>query len=564
MEDDYQQLDLELFTGAKVPMMTQEEHTIPSTDVSNIPHHGSLCRNHITPSTNSAAAAVPTTAAASSFEPSAVVAIPASYFIYTISIAIPSILQQGPSFLQQEQRQAFDLRFKSLHYQFMSNVFSILDMESLGVVNRHVVQEFVHLRCPVFRRRDALIVRFEDEHNGMSVIEGEEEGLGGHDHVEKLEDSNPTFDEMWENVVRCSVTYNSGGAQSPKPTINVEKCTRIGLEGWMVLCRFIALAQYQEAKRRFSVRHSQQTMRHKSDGSGSEVILVQVPPLEKPEPLTVQELIEYEHLAKESGGISLPELDLDHSCVSAHDGGNPPLRSKERAIQIRIFGKVGSSSNSDTVEFAVRYSPSGKSVESETDNAADSVLVRRSFSDLEWLHDTFTSHKQLGGTLCGRILPPFPSRLGSKRSDYNDDPYSQSGISGTTAKAVASASVSAISSAAKSAKSLFRGYISSSTASKHPPQASSQQTSTLIANSRRKSYYNSGSAEIYLSKAQQLERYLNYLLEHPALSTSFPLNVVLKVNSLYLFGFQFFSLTQINYSPLSRQANLDLSQPNKF
>ena len=141
-------------------------------------------------------------------------------------------------------------------------------------------------------------------------------------------------------------------------------------------------------------------MRHKSDNSGSEVVLIQVPPLERPEPLSVQELLEYEHLANESGGISLPELDLDHSCVSAHDGGNPLLRSKGRAIQIRIFGAVGSHSNSDTIEFVVRYSPSGKADSDKKGDArtGDSVVVRRSFSDLEWLHDTFTSHKQIGGS----------------------------------------------------------------------------------------------------------------------------------------------------------------------
>lgn len=40
-------------------------------------------------------------------------------------------------------------------------------------------------------------------------------------------------------------------------------------------------------------------------------------------------------------------------------------------------------------------------------------------------------------------------------------------------------------------------------------------------------YYNPNSP---ICKARQLERYLNYLLEHPALSSSFPLNAVLQVS----------------------------------
>jgi len=42
-----------------------------------------------------------------------------------------------------------------------------------------------------------------------------------------------------------------------------------------------------------------------------------------------------------------------------------------------------------------------------------------------------------------------------------------------------------------------------------------------------KTYYNPNSR---VGKARHLERYLNYLLEHPALSTSFPLNTILKAS----------------------------------
>jgi hypothetical protein len=46
------------------------------------------------------------------------------------------------------------------------------------------------------------------------------------------------------------------------------------------------------------------------------------------------------------------------------------------------------------------------------------------------------------------------------------------------------------------------------------------------------SYGRDNSSESSLDKAKQIERYLNYLLEHPALCTSFPLNVILKVRAL--------------------------------
>ena len=43
-------------------------------------------------------------------------------------------------------------------------------------------------------------------------------------------------------------------------------------------------------------------------------------------------------------------------------------------------------------------------------------------------------------------------------------------------------------------------------------------------------YYNPNSPA---GQARHLERYLNYLLEHPALSTSFPLNTILKVSIVW-------------------------------
>jgi hypothetical protein len=54
------------------------------------------------------------------------------------------------------------------------------------------------------------------------------------------------------------------------------------------------------------------------------------------------------------------------------------------------------------------------------------------------------------------------------------------------------------------------------------PKSKRQSVSLAIP----ESYYNPNSPA---GKARQLERYLNYLLEHPALSKSFPLNTILRV-----------------------------------
>jgi hypothetical protein len=83
-----------------------------------------------------------------------------------------------------------------------------------------------------------------------------------------------------------------------------------------------------------------------------------------------------------------------------------------------------------------------------------------------------------------------------------------------------------------------------------------------------------------MGKARQLERYLNYLLEHPALSTSFALNTILKVRLIRKPRYHncFFSLPYIclfdsketNFRCLllllsvSSQANLALMQQNIF
>ena len=291
-------------------------------------------------------------------------------------------------------------------------------------------------------------------------------------------------------------------------------------------------------------------------------------------------LIEYDELCKNSlhnsiyggavegddenvCGIPLPELDLDHSYISIYDdfknirpASNTEGQTRKQTRLLRplvcvsVFGSKHLYSNSldegtdvddrtgfgGALEFIIKYAPNG----AETD-AKDMVVVRRSFDDLEWLNQTFKSHKPLGGTLCGRILPPFPSRPSSSTSDggvvdrlYQKRNSSNSGVD--TAVAVASVGVSVgvgmVSTAAKTAKSLWGSFPGSKKIKKivkEKVQSQSKSVDVLPKGSySTKKVMNS--YDTPTCKARQMEKYLNYMLEHPALSSSFPLNTILQVS----------------------------------
>lgn len=143
--------------------------------------------------------------------------------------------------------------------------------------------------------------------------------------------------------------------------------------------------------------------------------------------------------------------------------------------------------------------------------------------------------------MCGRILPPFPGShsrfsLASQFPGADDSSLTSTG----TAIAAAAAGVGMIK---EGMKSLWGSYLkpsssglplssnSSSSQSKSDDGTSSSSTPKKRMSSMScvlpESYYNPNSPA---GKARQLERYLNYLLEHPALSTSFPLNTILRVS----------------------------------
>lgn len=421
-----------------------------------------------------------------------------------------------------------ELHFSRHDFEFVSRLFAILDMESTGFVQRNVVQDFVSRRCPIFSKRDEDLLRLGHQSDASDC---------------------PTFDEIWKSVLACS-----------KTPISEDQGVCLGVEGWMVFCRFIALAQYLEAKRRFSARHLQQTMRHRNAPRGSEVVVVDVPPPEPPAPLSPEQLALYEQAHAKT--LPLPELDLDHSLLAAHDSRRRAnIRDKHcGGVSITLFGSpskggalLQQSSSPYNLEFVVSYHRGSHMDESSSSMYNDEIVVRRSMTDMKWLNDTFASHKVLGGTLCGRILPPFPSASsGGVLSSHfsSEESFNAASIKSTTGGAIhaAAASVGRIRDAAKSFVSPLGSYLtgSSSESSQNNPNVSagtSNSSSSQPGMSNKKiskakrnlslalpeNYYNPNSP---MGKARQLERYLNFLLEHPALSTSFPLNTILTVSVL--------------------------------
>ena len=108
-----------------------------------------------------------------------------------------------------EKGSTHKLVFDRKDFDFSSRLFSIMDTESRGYIQKLVVEEFMTQRCPVFwiwRRDDA------------------------------LEENRSTFEEVWMAVASCSTRNNDTGELS----LNLNE---ICLGGWMVFCRFVALAQ---------------------------------------------------------------------------------------------------------------------------------------------------------------------------------------------------------------------------------------------------------------------------------------------------------------------------------
>ena len=440
--------------------------------------------------------------------------------LYTIPMSIAS----------DDDSCAHELVFTRTDFEFAQRLFAILDTENNGVVRRAQVQEFTTQRCPVFWRRDDDLRKLTTLHQHQQHQQPSPTTTTTTLSLAPEDDfpaDSPTFDEIWNSVAASSRTPIECSARN---------CS-LGLEGWMVFCRFIALAQFMEAKRRFSARHSQQTMRHRNSPRGSEVVVVNVPPPEPPSPLSPEELASYEQ--RNQSPLPLPELDLDHSLLAAHDYYYSRRASSLQgngSVKIELFGHASQQSASH-LEFAVTFlKPDRTSLSASSSSSEYSTVVRRSMADMKWLDDTVTSHKTLGGTLCGRILPPFPKSARSSMKILPDESIINSSIKST--KGTIAAAAKGVGKITSAAKNMFGSYISAKvnssgvvTTTPSPTQTKPSPKKSLKERGSSKGlpdgYYNPYSPA---GKARQLERYMNYLLDHPALSTSFPLNAMLTAS----------------------------------
>jgi len=443
--------------------------------------------------------------------------------MYAISVATENdndSISEPYKYTEQNQNDnitnEYQILFDRQQYEFCTRLFALLDTESRSYIGPECIQEFVSLHCPIVRRRDDAIfaLRYNNDEDGdrkkVSLL------------------SSPTFDEIWERTIYSANTQCTTDNDT-------EPCNnkRIGIEGWMVFCRLLSLAQHQESQRRFASRHLQQMCVHKHGGSSVSrihpneiVVVVDNPPPGPPTMISIQSLIEIErerttsHANESIQGwpfcpLPLPELDL----VSTFSNKQQRIEEIERGtVTIEPF------SSSKEGDFILRFR-----------NNNSTMVVRRSYLDFEWLNAILTLHKRPGqGHLCGRILPPFPSKQGgfhkqksilSKGSMPSSDSASSQQDISEKAMSVAKSGVGLITSMAKSVWNGYVGSSPSSSSSKKKTSQSSKKTSSL---SRQSSspHQEEGPAEL----AKRIERYLNYLLENASLSSSFPLNAILQAS----------------------------------
>jgi hypothetical protein len=503
--------------------------------------------------------------------------------IFGLTILVPMESQKATSLSYQDHdhptsrvNSTHVLRFTRNDCEFAQRLFAILDFDNRGYLDYPTLEEFVRLRCPTLWRRD-------DEVN-MAIASA------NLDHCSFPVPSR-TFDEIWQALIDCCPHSSSSRTSSSF----LRQSYRLGIEGLLVFCRFLSFAQYQEAKRQFASRHRQQTVSNRSLLHGSEVIVVEVPPQEPPNPISPRALLA--HDVEQSLPLPLPELDLDHSQMAAHDCrmqgrdvqasrgsircGRSTCRTCHRSeghVRVTVFGEPYSVSSSTSVEFALTFYPNSSHILGAT-KLCEVSTVRRTLSDLQWLDETFTSHRILGGTLCGRILPTFPGTSHSHHSTISSTssvaasifstaasaaalgtgaqpstmPHDSASVllpsslraTGGAAMAVAAAGVLRIRHVARSLFSESQTMRTSISASDLPLGSnlsldflpSRRSGGMKLTNGGKRSsiqrlaipesYYNPNSPS---GKARQIERYLNFLLVHPAMSSSFPLSIILKVS----------------------------------
>jgi hypothetical protein len=427
--------------------------------------------------------------------------------VYAINVAT-ECSQNSWGGSDQQLHQCYQIIFDRQQYEFCTRLFSFLDTESESFIGPDCIREFVSLHCPVIRRRDDAI---------FALRRSEEQ--------DERKCRSPTFHEIWELTIYSDPQLTCADASN-------RATHRVGIEGWMVFCRILALACHQESQRRFASRHLQQMMRHKHGvgatrmNSNEVVVVVDNPPPGPPALISISSLVEVEQDRVTSHSdeciqgwpfcpLQLPDLDLDQYLESGFSNHQQQLtmHPKPRGrVSIEPF------SSSQEGDFILRFHSNGAS-----------AIVRRSYSDFEWLNSILKLHKRPGqGQLCGRVLPPFPSRQGGFLQQHSalpqkiaqpSDAYHQKDMSERAIEA-AKSGISMISSMASS---LWSGYVTCSTPASSPASSIAKSMSGQPGKLHLQT-------EATLKTAKSIERYINYLLESHALSSSFPLNAILHAS----------------------------------
>jgi len=414
-----------------------------------------------------------------------------SWPMYSITVALQN-QHLSPLASQQQHMDQYQIIFNRQQYEFCTRMFALLDTDCQSYIGPECVRNFLYLHCPVVRRRDGAIAC---QINKDACL------------------SSPTVDEIWNTVICCDPKYKAAAS------------TRIGIEGWMILCRLLALVYEQESQRRFASRHLQQMMRHKHGGAGmgrsgiinpnEVVVVVDNPPPGPPAQISIEALMRVERERGLSNScdfvkgwpfcpLPLPELDLDHWLL-------PTVRDTALSALCQGRGRISVEPFSSSIEggFIVRFERNG-------DNSKQSIVVRRSYADFEWLNQILISHKRPGhGHLCGRILPPFPT----KRASFVHSTSGSQGLQKEVGEKAITAAKSGVGMLTSVAKSLWGSYVSGvGPASSNPENQLHSGTNSAVVD------------DIPVEVAHAIERYLNYLSENEAFATSFPLNAVLQGN----------------------------------
>lgn len=488
-----------------VPSSMQEvSASATSSSLLIIPHRGSLRRILNSSSFHAGQSAIPRQSFGREHKQSQLA--PSSWPMYAINVASDCSTSQYSHSNTHPQKECYQLIFDRQQYEFCTRLFALLDIDSQSFIGPDSIREFVLLYFPVVRRRDDAIFASQ-----CSDADSER-------RKESL--PSPTFDEIWERTVdsepHCTTHSNA----------SISTIHKIGVEGWMVFCRLLALAYHQESKRRFASRHLQQMMRHKHGRGGSAntrinsnevVVVVDNPPPGPPSLISIRDLVDVEQERSTSHNgecvegwpfcpLPLPHLDLDQWLVSMH-------HANQKSFRPRGWVSVEPFSSSHEGDFILHYHRNGSK-----------IVVRRSHADFEWLNAILELNKRPGqGQLCGRILPPFPSKISmSKESSQTIGARRQTDIS---EKALA---------AAKSGMGIIRSvwseYVGLAMSSSPPSLISKNKTGQSVNMLSPKKSCFSKPEDVIIEIAHRMERYLNYLLENDALSTSFPLQAMLQAS----------------------------------